>query len=438
MKQKILALSILIAVFLIGCSNQLLTEPNKTSPEKGNVSLNFDKAAAPKEVITIKAYLTRANFDTLSGSLNLLSETSADILFSDIAVGNWHLKVDAINSDSIIIYTGETDVSVNAGIVTQVNLTLNPTGKGTGSIYIAVNWGQNLSSWFDYQYNPIFSTDNIPYYLLAVDQAQVMYDEGKFKMWFINLYNNGRGDVSYAESNNGFSWHLASNTPVLKAGDYGSWDDNSVSTGYVLKDNGIYKFYYIGTREPHTGMRQIGLATSTDGIHWQKYSEPVLKSDSEQYYIGVHSVIKIDGIYYMYYDASPEYDYSFNINLATSTDGIHWNKYGNNPILTPTKAWENGSVRYATVVKDSSGYQMIYSNGSSDDLHSAFGKAYSSDGINWTKDSRNPIFTVNDVANHWCTKISYPYFIKIGNEYRIYYSGAGPDNLYRLGVLIKR
>ena len=32
--------------------------------------------------------------------------------------------------------------------MTQINLTLIPSGTGTGGIHIIVNWGTHLSQWF--------------------------------------------------------------------------------------------------------------------------------------------------------------------------------------------------------------------------------------------------------------------------------------------------
>jgi predicted GH43/DUF377 family glycosyl hydrolase len=305
-----------------------------------------------------------------------------------------------------------------------------PTGQGTGSILILVNWGQSNTTLIDYQNNPILSVKDIPYFTLAVDQAQVMYDNGKYKLWFMNVYNSGRGDIGYAESSDGITWNKVSNFPVLTAGQSGSWDDYTVGMGYVLNDKGIYKLYYAGMQDPHTGMRQIGLATSTDGINWQKFNQPVLKSDSSQYFLGVHSVIIINGKYYMYYDASPQNEYLFNINLATSSDGVNWTKYDGNPLLVPSQAWENGSISYSTITSYNNGYKMTYGNS----LQNGIGFAYSNDGIHWTKETSNPIFTLSNVSNDWCSKISYPFSFNAGNEYRLYYSGLGTDNQFHLAV----
>ncbi len=429
----LIALVFAAILSLSSCSKDYLSSPNNSN-KNGSVNLVFDKTSAPQNVSNIIAYLSRANFDTLKGNLNLLSTSSADIKFNDIPVGIWHLKVNAMNADSAVVYSGETDIQINDGIVTRVNLTLTPTGKGTGSIYIFVNWGNSISDWVDYQMNPIFTVQEIPYFTLAVTHSQVMFDNGIYKMWFMNLYYNGKSDISYAESNDGILWHLASNSPVLTAGQGGTWDDNSVEMGYVLKENGIYKLYFIGTKEPNSGMRQIGLATSSDGIHWQKYTVPILQSTSSQFFLGVNSVIKINDIYYMYYGASPENDYKFNICLATSTDGVNWIRFDNNPIIAPTEDWENGSIGYATIVKTENGFKMTYSNGSQNKV----GMAYSTDGIHWTKEVSNPVFNLSDVANNWCSKISYPFSVQSGNDYRLYYSGLGSDSRFHLGVALWR
>ena len=65
------------------------------------------------------------------------------------------------------------------------------------------------------------------------------------------------------------------------------------------------------------------------------------------------SVIKKDGTYYLYYQGSSDYRTDFDetvlwrsIGVATSTDGIHFTKYAGNPILTwfPNQYGEEGAV----------------------------------------------------------------------------------------------
>lgn len=108
----------------------------------GKILLKIDKENAPENIVEITAYLTRDEFDTKIGNLNLISDNSADILLENIAVGLWNLRVEAKDSTGLILYDGESEVNVLEGITIQVNLTLQPTGNGFGNIYLFVTWGQ--------------------------------------------------------------------------------------------------------------------------------------------------------------------------------------------------------------------------------------------------------------------------------------------------------
>ncbi len=432
MKMIISLVIFALSLFLSSCSSDPSVSPQNT--QNGSITLNVDRIHKPDNVISVTAYLTRENFDTLSGSLNLISDTTADITFSGIAAGGWHLKVDAADEENIVVYTGEANVNILAGITTNVYLTLEPTGAGYGNIYIYVNWGVPVNTnWMDFENNPIFRVNQIPYFTLGISQAQIIFDENKYKMWFMNLYNSGYGDISYAESTDGFSWQIASQNPVLTAGEPGTWDSYTVGMGYLYKEDGIYYLYYVGTSDhPMYGMRQIGLATSSDGIFWTKNPNPILQANYSEYFLGVHGIIKKDGIYYMYYDSAPANNYEFVINLATSADGVNWTRYPYNPIISPDQYWEGNSVRYPSIIEENNSFQMVYGNGA----QNAVGMAYSSDGINWNKDHANPFFTLSDVHNGWTSKISYPFYAKFENHYRLYYTGTDYNYLLHIGVAV--
>ena len=163
----------------------------------------------------------------------------------------------------------------------------------------------------------------------------------------------------------------------------------------------------------------IGLAASSDGIHWEKRPEPVFEGRSgwENYNAGTVAVLKVDNEYWMYYTGYPV----TNLGLATSPDGITWTRKSNT-ILVPNQDWEQTGVGYTTVLHENGTFKMLYMNNES---HPKFGYAISSDGIHWLKSDANPIFTKEDVINDWGSYcIAYPSLTKIGNEYRIYYTGT--------------
>jgi len=182
--------------------------------------------------------------------------------------------------------------------------------------------------------------------------------------------------VGLATSSDGIHWTEYASNPILTPGSAGSWDEQRVYHVAVIKDGSTYKMWYSG--QNLAAQRQIGYATSTDGIHWTKYSpNPVLSGSGTPGawdYGGVRepSVVKLAGIYYMWYAGWDGSSYGasgsaiWKIGLATSSDGIGWTKSPSNPVLTASvSGWDSEEVYSPSVVYDSSSstYQMWYSGG---------------------------------------------------------------------------
>jgi predicted GH43/DUF377 family glycosyl hydrolase len=92
-------------------------------------------------------------------------------------------------------------------------------------------------------------------------------------------------------------------------------------------------------------------------------------------------------------------------------------------------------VYYANVYQKNNLYEMIYMNVAG----TGFGKATSTDAINWVKDESNPFFTKDQTHNNWASyKIAYPNFIRINNHDRIYYTGFNLNGSpYCIGFVTK-
>ena len=429
--KKIIAFCLPILFVILSCNtNENITSPSSDS-NKGGLILKIDRESAPDGVIVVEAILTNSELDTLTDDLNLLTDSDAEILLEDVAVGKWNLIVNAKDSLGVVLYTGETEVNVLAGLISEVYLVLEPTGEGTGSIYIYVTWGNTLSHWNDYPGNPILSTSGNYWDNNYVSQPKVLLDDGTYRMYYTTQGSAYSGYIALAFSNDGIAWQTSSNNPVLSPGPAGTWDDMAVAAATVIKDDDGYKMYYHGWSDPW-GYWNIGLAISTDGVNWEKYPEPVLYAeDGWEFHLAPSCVIKNDGLYYLYYsEMNTPY---LRISLATSIDGIHWNKNSSNPILVADKSWENTGVYYPTVYKQDDQFIMFYMNNSG----TGFGKATSTDGVNWTKDNKNPFFTVEDTHNNWANnKIAYPNFVRVNDKYRIYYSGYSDyDSQFKIGFV---
>ncbi|HEY9167371.1 MAG TPA: hypothetical protein VIS48_14545 [Candidatus Kryptonia bacterium] len=414
MRNSFVLLLAISSVLLFGCTKTSPVSPNINN--LGGITFELDKSTAPQEVAAVAAYLSRSGFDTLSSVLNLLSDSTAGITMENIPTGKWHLTVEAMNSSGMTVYSGETDVDVEAGVTTQVNLTLMPS---TGIINITVNWGTGLS-FADYGSNPVFTASQNPASPLGVAEAKVIVSDGIYRMWYLATFYPRLPSIWYAISSDGISWTNQTSSPVLNTDDSTSWDCGYyIACGGVIKDGSTFKMYYNAIQSPY-GKSSTGLATSSDGITWEKYATPVLTGDSAHYHIGTISVVKSGSTYFLYYNSSPVNNYnSWTINAATSTDGVHWTSYSGNPILAPTFSWEGGGVTYPSVIIDGGQFVMLYE--STDRTN--YGLAYSSNGLNWTKRSGDPVFSTAQTKQSWI-QIDYPCLVSTGSGYRVYYTGV--------------
>jgi hypothetical protein len=129
-------------------------------------------------------------------------------------------------------------------------------------------------------------------------------------------------------------WTLLRDPLVLERGRLGAWDDFSVASPLVIKDDGRYRMWYRGCRQ---AMREhacaIGHATSSNGVVWEKSAEPVfvpgdpaLRDNLEEI-----AVVKAGGRYFLWYSAMAN-PFSgrrrATLHLATSPDGLVWTDEG--------------------------------------------------------------------------------------------------------------
>lgn len=147
MKKSLFAVFILALAFSMGCETdgELMTPAAENT---GVMMLRIDRDNAPASVAVVVATLTRSGYDTISAEMDLRGDSAAELTLNDIPPGVWHLKVDAKNGEGVVEYTGETDVTVREGMITDVSLVLYPTSDGTGGIYLYVTWGVGEEPFF--------------------------------------------------------------------------------------------------------------------------------------------------------------------------------------------------------------------------------------------------------------------------------------------------
>lgn len=153
----------------------------------------------------------------------------------------------------------------------ESDLTRNPFWRiGYATSTNGINWTKQNNG------NPVI-VPTTPWELSNVSYPNVIFEDGKYKMW----YAAGLGDlpqqIVYAESADGINWiKPADKNPALTRTP-GSFDSTYMASPFVMKDEGIYKMWYSGFNGNYWA---IGYATkeASQGI---ELNVPLLKQTSE-------------------------------------------------------------------------------------------------------------------------------------------------------------
>ena len=138
---------------------------------------------------------------------------------------------------------------------------------------------------------------------------------------------------------------------------------------------------------------------------------PILRTGREGQWdagaLGTMSVLKVDGVFHMYYEAwgersgidwvEEEY-YSLQIGHATSPDGIHWAKDPANPVLrSGTEGeWDHHGTWDPFVLHEDGLFKMWHGGGANDYCDWAY--ATSEDGTTFTKHGKiSAVGNVEDI-----------------------------------------
>jgi hypothetical protein len=235
---------------------------------------------------------------------------------------------------------------------------------------------------------------------------------------------------------NPYSWseHRGNgNGQVLLPGAARAWDSTYVRLGTVLYNTGDKKFYlyYSGYNGTRAG---IGLATSTDGVTFEKHSDnPILtpgagEGDSLQ----VPCVVK-DGstwkMVYMY--KRGDTSYGTNYRSATSSDGQSWTKTGNGDLLTSPAGPE-----FHCIQKIGGVWLMLFEDGNGSTAFTNKAATTSDPVTAWTTLATppNPIQAKSTVTGAWDgAQVATPFLVLINGTWRLFYAGNA-NKTWPLGI----
>ncbi len=226
---------------------------------------------------------------------------------------------------------------------------------------------------------------------------------------------------------------------VFSGGSASSWD-RYVLMFDVVKVNDTYHMFYVGANNTSLdGSWQIGLATSSDGVSWSRCSSnPVLRAGVDSY--DKHGLtdpvaFHANGTWHLWYGGNRNSTSpDIDVCYATSSDGVSWTKYASNPVMSNNandSLWNGTGLRPEAVIWEDSWFKMFYS--ASDDANvTSFGWMTSSDGKSWKDYKYNP---VRVTTSGWMNgEVSYGSMEASDRYYRMWVAADG-SNGWKVGYV---
>lgn len=233
--------------------------------------------------------------------------------------------------------------------------------------------------------------------------------------------------------------------PVFSAAGGEPWDRRIRERGWILKEGDTWRLWYTGYEGTRDGKKMLGLATSTDGLHWTRHNaNPIYR----EHWVEDMQVVKHGDDYFMFAeglndeaqllksrdavawqrvgridvrlkngDPIPPGPYGtptalFEDNrwflfyergdagvwLATSTDMRVWRNIQDEPVLRPGPAeYDRDLVAFNQVVRHNGRYYAYYHGAAKtagQPTHWSTAIAASDDLIRWQKYPNNPLFPI--------------------------------------------
>lgn len=199
-----------------------------------------------------------------------------------------------------------------------------------------------------------------------VSRNCVLLIDGVYKMWYTG-HARGHTFIGYAESTDGLHFERKCAEPIIIP--EFPWEKDAVMNPSVLFENGKYRMWYAAgeTYEPNV----LAYAESDDGINWKKSRiNPILVKEPENYYekdrLGGCQVIKTDDMGYLCFYIGYEDINTARICVARSKNGVTgWERSSLNPLVSPDKGAWDGDACYkpSALWEEELGLWRIWYNG---------------------------------------------------------------------------
>ncbi len=221
--------------------------------------------------------------------------------------------------------------------------------------------------WHRLSETPIISPQGNGWESAGTFNPSVIFHDGKIVMLYRAQDKSGTSRLGYAESTDGVHFTRRSEPVFSPEEDYEK--DGGVEDPRLVQFGDTYYLTYTGYNKKDA---QLCLATSKDLVHWERHGVilPAYKGRWNVRWTKSGAIVpeKIAGKYWMYYLGTMP-DNNDQVGLATSTDLLHWADATDAPVLPArpgqfdSRVAEPGPAPLLT----SKGIVLIY-NGADDKL----------------------------------------------------------------------
>lgn len=192
-----------------------------------------------------------------------------------------------------------------------------------------------FGAWHRVSQTPIIAPQGEGWEAAGTFNPSVIVRNGKIVMLYRAQDKGGTSRLGYAESEDGLHFTRRSQPVLVPEKDYEK--DGGVEDPRLVQFGDTYYLTYTGYNKRDA---QLCLATSKDLVHWER-TGVILAAYKGNWNVrwtksGAIVPEKIGGKYWMYFLATSR-DNSDQIGLASSTDLLHWTEASDRPVL-PVRA----------------------------------------------------------------------------------------------------
>lgn len=239
--------------------------------------------------------------------------------------------------------------------------------------YDGKSWKTGIStskdgvSWVKYTHNPILAPNEKDWdtRYISANGGAIVFNK-KIYYAYQGVDSNGIVKIGIATSDDTRSL-VKYPQPVLSPGPSGAWDSNAVADPYLISHDDALFMYYLG--QDRTGVQRLGVARSTDGIHWEKsIANPIMDVGASGTFdengLGEPGVIYIPPYYHMLYTGRDATE-KRNLGYAVSTNGINWKKASTQGIIDNSKfgGWASRVICDPTFIRINNQINVLFGGG---------------------------------------------------------------------------